>query len=188
MCIEVYHQLEETFLLCWFGSEEWEYLSLIPLKFLNSTQYKSSPEVTEQLTRLIVDQIVCLQDMDESLVAHTKKIISKNKALFFKNKLNQILQNAEVSSKTKRALELANEKGSSTWLQTTPSKELGFILIKQEFVDAMCLHNGWSLGNLPSVCACGQPNDMDHCLMCQGFVVMCHNVLRNTEVELLQEV
>ena len=126
--------------------------------------------------------------MDESLVAHTKKIISKNKALFFKNKLNQILQNAEVSSKTKRALELANEKGSSTWLQTTPSKELGLILIKQEFVDAMCLHNGWSLGNLPSVCACGQPNDMDHCLMCQGFVVMCHNVLQNTEVELLQEV
>ena len=128
--------------------------------------------------------------MDESLVAQTKQIVSKNKALFFKNRLNQVLLNAEVSSKTKRALELANGKGSSTWLQTTPSKEHGFILSKQEFVDALCLRYGWSLGNLPSVCACGQPNDMDHCLICKkgGFVVMSHNVLRNTEAELLQEV
>ena len=157
---------------------------------ISQLEYKSSLEVTEQLTSLIVDQIDCLQDMDESFVAQTNQIVSKNKALFFKNRLNQVLQNAEVSSKTKRALELANEKGSSTWLQTTPSKEHGFILNKQEFVDAMCLRYGWSLGNLPSVCACGQPNDMEHCLICKkgGFVVMRPNVLRNTEGELLQEV
>ena len=55
---------------------------------------------------------------------------------FSRTDLNQVpyFQNAEVSSKTKRALEFANKKGSSTWLQTTPSKEHEFILNKQEFV------------------------------------------------------
>ena len=80
---------------------------------ISQLEYKSSLEVTEQPTSIFVDQIDCLQDMDESLVAQTKQIVSKNKALFFKNRLNQVLLNAEVSSKTKRALELANEKGSS---------------------------------------------------------------------------
>ena len=113
--------------------------------------------------------------MDENLVAQAKQIVSINKALFFKNKLNEVLQNSEVSSKTKRALKLANEKGSSTWLQTTPGKEHGFILNKQEFVDAMCLRYEWSLSNLPSLYACRQPNDMDHCFIRRlcGYVLQC---------------
>ena len=54
-----------------------------------------------------------------------------------------------------KAVELAKEKGASTWLTTLPLKEHGFSLHKAAFHDAMALRYGWSPSNLPSKCDCG---------------------------------
>ena len=56
------------------------------------------------------------------------------KATHYKNKLNEIYEDERISHLTKRALELACEKGVSTWFQTNPSKKHGFVLNKQSFV------------------------------------------------------
>ena len=43
---------------------------------------------------------------------------------------------------------------------------------------------------MPRYCGCGQPNSLDHALICKkgGYVTMRHNALRDTEAKILQEV
>ena len=43
---------------------------------------------------------------------------------------------------------------------------------------------------LPSFCACGGKNDLDHVLTCPvgGYTIMRHNALRDTEADLMKEV
>ena len=54
----------------------------------------------------------------------------------------------------------------------------------------MRLRYNWAVKGVPSICACGQANDIDHCLTCKkgGYVIMRHNALRNAEAMLLKEV
>ena len=47
-----------------------------------------------------------------------------------------------LPTKTKRAVELATEKGSSNWLTVIPLKELDYKLNKKEFRDAIKLRYG----------------------------------------------
>ena len=46
-------------------------------------------------------------------------------------------------------IELASEKGASSWLTTLPIKDLGFRLNKQHFVDAICLRYNLRLKDVP---------------------------------------
>ena len=52
--------------------------------------------------------------------------------------------------KTKRALDLAADKGSSTWLTVLPLQDLGFNLNKREFRDAVKLRYDWPVDDIPS--------------------------------------
>ena len=45
------------------------------------------------------------------------------------------------------AMDLAREKGASTWLTVLPIEEHGFILHKQAFRDAIALRYGWTPAN-----------------------------------------
>ena len=53
---------------------------------------------------------------------------------------------------TKRAVDLAMEKGASSWLTAIPIKDLGFDLNKAQFWDAIKLRYDWEITDLPSVC------------------------------------
>ena len=87
---------------------------------------------------------------------------------------NQILAKAEISSMKRahsielastlknnlnptltRAMELAQEKGASSWLTVLPIREHGFVLHKSTFKDALALRYDWIPPHLPSSCACG---------------------------------
>ena len=53
-------------------------------------------------------------------------------------------------------VEIAKEKGASSWLTTLPVEEHGFALHKGAFRDAICLCYGWRPSRLPAECVCGK--------------------------------
>ena len=153
-------------------------------------EYAASLEVTQALKQAILDQSVNYDSVDLEQIKNKRKSISSAKQNLNKNRLTGILSNNNITSTMSRAIELACEKGSSIWLSTNPNKEHGFYLNKLEFRDALSLRYGWQIKGVPTTCACGQPNDIDHALICKrgGYVIMRHNALRNTEAELMKQV
>ena len=66
----------------------------------------------------------------------------------------------------KRSVELASEKGASSWLSALPIQEHGFCLHKGAFRDALCLRYGWKPPLLQSRCVCDKPFSVEHALSC----------------------
>ena len=87
-------------------------------------------------------------------------------------------------------MEAAREKGASAWLSALPIKRLGYAVNKQEFRDAIALRYGWTITDMPRHCGCGQPNSLDHAMICKkgGYVTMRHNAIRDTEAKIMREV
>ena len=89
-----------------------------------------------------------------------------------------------------RCVDLAREKGSSSWLTALPIQRQGFTLHKGAFRDALCLRYDWDIRLAPTKCRCGHHFDVNHVLTCRqgGFHTIRHNELRDTFSELLREV
>ena len=89
-----------------------------------------------------------------------------------------------------RCIELAQEKGASSWLSALPIDSHGFALHKSAFRDALSLRYGWPLENLPSHCSCGHQFSIEHTLSCPtgGFPSIRHNEVRDLTASLLTEV
>ena len=89
-----------------------------------------------------------------------------------------------------RAMDLAREKGASTWLTVLPLTEHGFSLHKSAFHDAMALRYGWSPTKIPYKCDCGNGMTVEHALSCAkgGFPTLRHNEIRDLTANLLTEV
>ena len=149
-------------------------------------EHASSIQVTSPLVEHIVAQTHQLPD--ESLIKSGRQAVKCGKA----EELSEIAENLKqiAPRKTKRALELAQEKGSSVWLTVLPLQEQGFNLTKREFRDAVKLRYDWPFDDIPSVCACGENFTVDHAMICKrgGFVVQRHNELRDLEADLLSTV
>ena len=99
--------------------------------------------------------------------------------------LKQILPDSQ-----KRAMELASEKGASTWLTTLLVEEFGFTLHKSAFHDALALRYGWKPNRTPQYCACSSAFSVEHALSCPkgGFPTIRHNEIRDLTASLLTEV
>ena len=61
----------------------------------------------------------------------------------------------DISDSQKLLLEIANEKGVSSWLTADPSVQFSSILNKSDFRDAVCIRYGYPLDGLPTTCVCG---------------------------------
>ena len=87
-------------------------------------------------------------------------------------------------------MELAQEKGASSWLTALPVEEFGFALHKGAFRDALALRYGWPPIHTPTVCACGDSFSVVHALSCPkgGFPSIRHNEIRDLTANLLSEV
>ena len=146
-------------------------------------EHASSIQVTSPLVEHIVAQTHQLPD--ESLIESGRKAVKRGKA----EELSGIAENLKeiVPRKIKRALELAQEKGSSLWLKVLPLQEQGFNLSKREFRDAVKLRYDWPFDDILSVCVCGENFTVDHAMICKrgGFVIQRHNELRDLEADLL---
>jgi len=66
--------------------------------------------------------------------------------------------------------------GASSWLSALPIKAVGYALNKQEFTDAICMRYGWKVKYIPTHCACGETNSVDHSLICKrgGYTLIRH--------------
>ena len=89
-----------------------------------------------------------------------------------------------------RSLELASEKGSSSWLFAPPVEEHGFALHKESFRHPLCLRYNWLPSHLPTRCVCGESFTVDHSLNCPtgGYPTLRHNELRDLTANLMSEV
>jgi hypothetical protein len=117
-----------------------------------------------------------------SLKAKAQKLESN------KTTLDEIKTNLQPRSR--KAVELACEKGASSWLTVLPIKDLGYDLNKQEFRDAIKMRYNWELSDLPTTCVCGDQFNIDHAMICRrgGLVIQRHNEIRDLEAELLSAV
>ena len=92
-----------------------------------------------------------------------------------------------LTPRSLKAVELASEKGASSWLTVIPLKDLGYDLNKREFKDAIKMRYNWEISDLPKTCVCRDAFDVDHAMICRrgGFVIQRHNEIRDLEAELL---
>jgi hypothetical protein len=153
------------------------------------TEYANSFLVTRNLTDLIERQELNLTNYDADSVKAEIARLKLEKEENFVDELREI-NNLISDSKLKRCIELAGEKGASSWLTALPLQSMGYTLNKQEFRDAICLRYGWKIPNTPSFCSCKSKNTHDHTLNCKlgGYVNMRHNNIRDFEATLLKEV
>ena len=148
--------------------------------------YTSSVKVTAPLVEQIVAQVHQLPE--DSLIRSVQQEVKAERAKNLEKRAERLKEGAP--QKTRRALDLATEKGSSMWLTSLPLKEMGFNLNKREFRDGLSLRYDWSITDIPSTCLCGEPFTIDHAMICMrgGFVIQRHNELRDLEAELLNMV
>ena len=87
-------------------------------------------------------------------------------------------------------MEVASEKGASTWLEALPMKDHGFHLSKKDFRGTICLRYGWQPARLPAYCVCGHDFDASHALSCPtgGFQYIRHNEIRDVLAKTMLEV
>lgn len=96
----------------------------------------------------------------------------------------------QLSPQQKCLVQLARERGSSSWFTLLPLKESGLHLHKGEFRDAICLRYGWILGNTPQTCSCRASFSVDHAVISHtgGFKTPRHNEVCDIRASLLTEV
>lgn len=80
-----------------------------------------------------------------------------------------------------KAAELAQDKGSSSWLITLPLEEHSISLPKIEFRDTLSLRYSWLSYRMPSKCAFSENFTTDHALGCSrgAFPTIHHHKIRN---------
>ena len=150
-------------------------------------EYEASRQITNSLKDVIISQKL-LETCSKKSIQDAKSLMKMLKGKRTKLVYNQLLE--KLDSSTKRALEIAKEKGASSWLTTLPLDWLGYTLNRQEFRDSIALRYSWKIKDMPAYCGCGKENDIDHSLSCKkgGYVILRHNNIRDTTAKVLEEV
>ena len=149
-------------------------------------EYLASRKITAPLVERIQLQLHELPD--DSEIHALKQDARKEKSDALNERAESVIESAP--SKIKRMVELASEKGASSWLTVIPICEMDFTLNKREFRDALKLRYDWPIEDSPMRCACGDHFNIDHAMICRqgGFIIQRHNELRDLEADLLSTV
>ena len=152
------------------------------------TEFLSSALISEALKDAILQQ-----DLQYTSEVATHQLAAKTDV--HKLRWEQAMQTSEqlkthLSHSLRRSMELAQEKGASSWLTALPIKEFGFALHKRAFHDALALRYNWPPLHTPSTCGCGAKFSVEHALSCPkgGFLSIRHNEIRDLTANLLTEV
>ena len=149
-------------------------------------EYLASVKVSAPLVSKIIAQ--SHETPDDADVRGLMYSVRREKDDDIKEKLEQL--KTSLPRRTRRAVDLACEKGASSWLTAIPLKDMNFDLSKREFRDALRLRYDWAIPDSPSVCVCGCDFNADHAMICQrgGLIIQRHNEIRDLEAELLDMV
>ncbi len=155
---------------------------------LSSPEYRASTNISAPLRDLILEQnreysSECLEaQVNAKRDAHK---LNRDVAMSSATRLR-----ATIPTSLQRAMDLAQEKGASTWLTSLPLEEFGLTLHKGAFRDAIALRYGWHPLHTPTSCACGTNFSVEHALSCPmgGFPTIRHNEVRDLTANLMSEV
>ena len=134
----------------------------------------------------------CLSNADpmtaENSQHRIKRVIREEKKKMLTEKIDKVKQGATEDQLY--ALQLASEKGASSWLNALPLKRYGFTLTKTEFRDGLAIRYGWEPKNIPASCRCRETFNLAHALHCAkgGYTHMRHNEIRDTFANLMKDV
>ncbi len=144
------------------------------------TEFLASQRITEPLQQAVLQQQAQVSSNSVDLQLNAKKEVRKQR----REQATEAAQNLKEDlpmHTLKRAMELAQEKGASSWLTALPIEELGFTLHKRAFQDALALRYNWQPRNCPVTCGCGARFSIEHSLSCPkgGFPPIRHNETRD---------
>ena len=90
----------------------------------------------------------------------------------------------------KYTIQLASEKGASSWLNALPLSKHGFDLTKTEFRDGIALRYTWEAKNTPAICPFGKEFSLTHALPCAkgGYTHLRHNESRDVFANQMDDV
>ena len=108
---------------------------------LTDFQHSTSKNVSAPLVSLILEQstisLTTCKESQKKAKTTAKKFRRQHEKTCATNLLSKL------PSGLQRAVEVASEKGASSWLSALPVAEHGFTLHKGAFRDALCLRYGW---------------------------------------------
>ena len=113
----------------------------------SSNAFTFSKQLTLHLVELIISQSMN-EIVDKEKLVMTKRNIKRSNRARQSNAAESCYNT--LSQAKKRCLDLASERGSSSWLSVLPIEEHGYYLNKGEFRDALRLCYGWQFENTPS--------------------------------------
>ena len=150
-------------------------------------EYQNSRLACTQLIDNIKSQTIEYV-FDEETAANCRKQIILTRKELYRDVESQL--RSRLSEEQLRALDLAQMKGSSSWLSALPLEKENFLLNKRKFSDAIRLRYRWPLKRLPNICPCGKQYNVDHALNCKkgGLVNQRHNRMRNLFASVMSEV
>ena len=158
-----------------------------PIK-TSDREFASSQQITMPLTDLNLANSSYLPSDTITEMSILKKQIHRQNRAASLSAIDDL--RPRLDDDRKRAVELASEKGASSWLTALSLTEHGFSLHKRAFRDALALHYGWLRSPTPIHCDCGSSFSIEHSLSCHkgGFTTLRHNEVRDITARLLTEV
>ena len=152
-----------------------------------SQEFSASLKITEPLCNLIFHHDLHYSEVKTDQLSQKSSVRSLKQDYYSKSSISV---RQHLDSSFRLALDLAVEKGASTWLTALPLDEYGFALHKSAFQDALALRYGWLPLRAPTHCACGTSFSVEHALSCPkgGLPSIRHNEVRDLTATLLTEV
>ena len=95
----------------------------------------------------------------------------------------------DLSPEQRFLLEIAGEKGVSSWLTACPCYQDGSVMRKSDFHDALCIRYGRRLQDLPDTCVCEAELTTSHAFTCPagGYTIARHNEMQDLFAGLMRE-
>ena len=165
-------------------------LGIINPSLMSLYHYTTSVNVTSALANLVITRAT-LMPSDIGIQQLEEKNLARNQLKVMETaSVTELLAILPANCKQKRSVEIASEKGASSWLNALPIARHGFALHKSAFRDAICLRYGWQPPLLPSHCICGSTYTVEHAMNCPsgGFPSIRHNEVRDLTSAFLSEV
>ena len=116
---------------------------------VSTGQFSDSTAISVSLSNLIKEQRLeyPFECIDAQITV--KKTAHQQRQNYVKESASVLRDNAPAV--LQRAMDLAQEKGASSWFTTLPLKEFNFALHKGAFRDAVALRYGWQSKNIPTM-------------------------------------
>ena len=152
-----------------------------------SQEFSASLKITEPLCSLLLHHDLLYSEVKATQLSQKSSVRLLKQEYY--SKCSADLRH-HLDSSLRLALDLAVERGASTWLTALPLDEYGFALHKSAFQDALALRYGWLPLRAPTHCACGTSFSVEHALSCPkgGLPSIRHNEIRDLTATLLTEV